>query len=136
MTKSEWLATQKSKTGTWNTLTQSGDPFFQGQGWSVGSCCGPFGGVLTGSNCYISDFNENNNYRRHTKRHVSVDLLLRRPKLFFGVIRSGLLGHKDFRVFNLYRKSADELWRFLRRLYCGFFLQLLESIGDRSVLFS
>jgi CubicO group peptidase (beta-lactamase class C family) len=40
VTQDAWQTARMSKTGTWNELTQNGDPYFQALGWSDPDCCG------------------------------------------------------------------------------------------------
>lgn len=47
VTESTWSSAQDTRVGTWNTITQNGDIYFQALGWSDPACCGTFGSSLT-----------------------------------------------------------------------------------------
>jgi CubicO group peptidase (beta-lactamase class C family) len=47
VTQSAWKAAQSTKVGTWPSITQYGDYFYQALGWSDTGCCGDMSGVLT-----------------------------------------------------------------------------------------
>jgi hypothetical protein len=47
VTQSTWQAAQSTKVGTWPSITQNGEYYYQGIGWSDSNCCGGMTGVLT-----------------------------------------------------------------------------------------